>query len=145
MGLELVGVLKMDKSWVWLPRNSIEYEKGATTFVYASSRRLGDPSEMFCPCTDCRNLCHQPNDTVLEHLVIKGMDHKYKRNGCWSKHGEIRADKLEAEPSSEFGAYELIRTAYFDGEDHSDSENQNEDDSKEPSTKEESEIGRAHV
>jgi len=81
-----------------------------------------------------------PNDTVLEHLVIKGMDHKYKRNGCWSKHGEIRADKLEAEPSSEFGAYELIRTAYFDGEDHSDSQNQNEDDSKEPSTKEESDF-----
>ncbi|KAG7557066.1 putative transposase Ptta/En/Spm plant [Arabidopsis suecica] len=47
----------MDKSWVWLPRNSLEYEKGATDFVYGSARRLGDPPNLFCPCLDCRNLC----------------------------------------------------------------------------------------
>ncbi|KAG7533210.1 Transposon En/Spm-like [Arabidopsis thaliana x Arabidopsis arenosa] len=131
---------KMDKSWVWLPRNSIEYEKGATTFVYSSARSLGDPKEMFCPCKDCRNLCHQPVERVLEHLVIKGMDQKYKRNECWSKHGDIRTDKSDAEPRREFEAFDLIRTAFYDGEDHSDSQNQNGDDSQEAETKEESDF-----
>ncbi|KAG7536624.1 MFS transporter superfamily [Arabidopsis suecica] len=130
----------MDKSWVWLPRNSIEYEKGATTFVYSSARSLGDPKEMFCPCKDCRNLCHQPVERVLEHLVIKGMDQKYKRNECWSKHGDIRTDKSDAEPRREFEAFDLIRTAFYDGEDHSDSQNQNGDDSEEAETKEESDF-----
>ncbi|KAG7559181.1 NAC domain [Arabidopsis thaliana x Arabidopsis arenosa] len=89
---------------------------------------------------DCRNLCHQPVARVLEHLVIKGMDQKYKRNECWSKHGDIRTDKSDAEPRREFEAFDLIRTAFYDGEDHSDSQNQNGDDSQEAETKEESDF-----
>ncbi|XP_024005009.1 uncharacterized protein LOC112082142 [Eutrema salsugineum] len=48
----------MEKSWVWLPRTSLEYEEGATKFVYGSASRLGDPANILCPCTDFRNLCH---------------------------------------------------------------------------------------
>ncbi|KAG7556991.1 Transposase Tnp1/En/Spm-like [Arabidopsis suecica] len=32
----------MDKTWVWLPRASLEYGEGASNFVYASARRLGE-------------------------------------------------------------------------------------------------------
>ncbi|CAA7049914.1 unnamed protein product [Microthlaspi erraticum] len=64
----------MDKAWVWLPRASLEYEQGATTFVYDSARKLGNVAHMFCPCIDCRNVCHQPNGTVLDHLVIKASE-----------------------------------------------------------------------
>ncbi|KAG7567508.1 hypothetical protein ISN45_Aa04g003750 [Arabidopsis thaliana x Arabidopsis arenosa] len=32
----------MDKTWVWLPRASLEYGEGASNFVYASARRLAD-------------------------------------------------------------------------------------------------------
>ncbi|CAE5959422.1 unnamed protein product [Arabidopsis arenosa] len=79
----------MDKAWAWLPRNSLEYEIGARNFVSGASSNLGNPTEMFCPCVDCRNVCHQLIETVLDHLVIRGMDLKYKRNPCWSKHGDM--------------------------------------------------------
>lgn len=58
--------------------------------MYASARRLGNPEDILCPCIDCRNVCHQPLGTVIDHLVIRGMDQKYKMNTCWSKHGDIR-------------------------------------------------------
>ncbi|CAA7022587.1 unnamed protein product [Microthlaspi erraticum] len=102
----------MDKTWVWLPRNSLEYEEGAIKFVCDSVRSLGNPSAMFCPCIDCRNVCHQCSETVLEHLVIRGMDHKYKRSRCWSKHDEIRDAKTNDVQTSEHEAYDLIRTAF---------------------------------
>ena len=58
-------------------RASQEYVEGATNFVIVASRRLGNPSELFCPYIDYRNVCHQEVDTVLDHLVIKGMIKKY--------------------------------------------------------------------
>ncbi|CAA7045955.1 unnamed protein product [Microthlaspi erraticum] len=109
----------MDKSWVWLPRTSLEYEQGATDFVNGSAKRLGDLPNILCPCLDCRNLCHQPLSTTLDHLVIRGMDQKYKRSRCWTKHGEKRDLKVGDEQTSEFEAYELFKTAFFDGEDNS--------------------------
>ncbi|CAA7027683.1 unnamed protein product [Microthlaspi erraticum] len=108
----------MDKAWVWLPRTSREYEQGCQKFVDASARSLGNPSELFCPCLDCRNVCHQPLETVVDHLVIRGMDQKYKRNQCWSKHEEQRKAAKDDVPTSESEAYNLIRTAFFDGEDN---------------------------
>ncbi|CAA7042281.1 unnamed protein product [Microthlaspi erraticum] len=108
----------MDKAWVWLPRTSLEYELGCQNFVNASSRSLGNLSELFCPCVDCRNVCHQPRETVVDHLVIRGMDQKYKRNQCWSKHEEQRKAAKDDVPTSESEAYNLIRTAFFDGEDN---------------------------
>jgi len=72
---------------------------------------------MFCPCVDCRNVCHQPVDTVLDHLVIRGMDHKYKRNSCWSIHGDLRNETNE-DPGSSFEAYELFRTAFHEEEEN---------------------------
>lgn len=58
---------------------SLEYQEGAFAFVKESALRLGHPSDMLCPCIDYRNLCHQPTDTVVDHLIIKGMDQIYKR------------------------------------------------------------------
>lgn len=73
---------------------------------------MGNLAQIFCPCIDCRNVCHQPNGTVLEHLVIKGTDQKYKRNKCWSKHGDIRPEKTVDIQTSEYDAYNLIRSAF---------------------------------
>ena len=84
----------------------------------SSSSRLGVPAEMFCPCVDCRNVCHQSSDTVFEHLVIRGMDPKYKICKFWSKHGDIRPDKPCDINSSENEAYELFRTTFMASEDH---------------------------
>ncbi|XP_056843151.1 uncharacterized protein LOC130495699 [Raphanus sativus] len=106
----------MDKTWVWLPRNSDEYSEGATNFVYSSARRLGNLSEMMCPCRDCRNLSHQLVDKIVEHLVIRGMDKKYK-SSCWSVHGEKRESKEDTGPGNEREAYELFKTAFSMDED----------------------------
>ncbi|RIA05463.1 hypothetical protein BRARA_K00238, partial [Brassica rapa] len=109
----------MDKKWVWLPRASLEYQEGAFAFVKESALRLGQPSDLLCPCIDCRNLCHQPTDTVptdtvVDHLIIKGMDQKYKRKQSWFEHGDVKADKPSDIGSEEYEAYDLFRTAFFD-------------------------------
>lgn len=109
-------------------RASLEYQTGAYNFVQASATNLGNPSDMFCPCIDCRNLCHQPKDTVVDHLVIRGMDEKYKRNSCWTKHGEVKTNRAAEDPSSEFEAYDLIRTAFFDSDSQSKSQNEDQTD-----------------
>lgn len=84
----------------------------------AASSRLGGPAEIFCPCVDCRNVCHQSAEKVLEHLVIRGMDPKYKICRFWSKHGDTRPDKPSDINSSENEAYELLRTAFMPSEDY---------------------------
>ncbi|XP_010431497.1 PREDICTED: uncharacterized protein LOC104715823 [Camelina sativa] len=119
----------MDKSWVWLPRASLEYGIGARNFVNAVTTSLGNPSSMLCPCTHCRNLSHQGIETMFDHLVIRGMDEKYKRNSCWSIHGDKKIAQPDEDPSSEFEAYDLIRTAFFDSDSKpsSHSEDQNDD------------------
>src|SRR5690606_17775035 len=99
-------------------KNSLEYEKGASEFVSSSSSRLGVPAEMLCPCVDCRNVCHQSSETVFEHLVIRGMDLKYKICKLWSKHGDKRPDKPSDINSSENEVYELFRTAFMPSEDN---------------------------
>jgi len=100
-------------------RASNDYEKGATDFVNKSALRLGNPLQISCPCVDCRNMCHQNLNTVVEHLVIRGMDKKYKRNDCWSVHGEIRKTQTdEFESVDHLEAYELFRTAFSVAEDN---------------------------
>ncbi|CAA7045655.1 unnamed protein product [Microthlaspi erraticum] len=109
-------------------RNSLEYEQGATKFVSVSVRGLGNPAALFCPCIDCRNVCHQSSETILEHLVIRGMDQKYKRSKCWSKHGDTRDAKSSDVQTSEQEAYDLIRTAFMANEFNQPSQKQNADE-----------------
>lgn len=97
-------------------RASLEYQEGAIAFVKASALRLGHPSDLLCPCIDCQNLCHQPTDTVVDQLIIKGMDQKYKRKDSWFEHGDVWSDKPSDSGSEEHEAYDLFRTAFFDGE-----------------------------
>ncbi|XP_020885189.1 uncharacterized protein LOC110229414 [Arabidopsis lyrata subsp. lyrata] len=102
----------MDKSWVWLPRTSLEYHEGASSFVSESAKRLGNLEEMLCPCMHCRNVCHQSRETVVDHLVIRGMDQKYKRRTCWSLHGELISDNTADEARPELEAHYLFRAAF---------------------------------
>ena len=128
----------MDKSWVWLPRISPQYEDGATKFVYESAKTLGNPAEMFCPCSECRNLCHQQVDIFLEHLIIKGMDERYKRKSCWINHGDIRNVNKEDDPSCGGDeAFNLIRTAFFQGDYSTHYADHNGDEKRDTERKEE--------
>ncbi|CAE5979936.1 unnamed protein product [Arabidopsis arenosa] len=96
-------------------KNTIEYSEGATNFAKSSARRLGNLSEMLCPCRDCRNLCHQSIEEIVEHLVLRGMDKKYKTS-CWNFHGEKRADTEDNAPQHETEAFDLFKTAFSMGE-----------------------------
>lgn len=119
-------------------RASLEYEQGATKFVYDSSLRLGNPAHMFCPCMHCRNVCHQSLETILEHLVIRGMDQKYKTSQCWSKHGETRLHRPTSVQPSETEAYDLFRSAFTSTEDNQPSHNHNEGQSDKVNSEEDS-------
>ncbi|CAA7046832.1 unnamed protein product [Microthlaspi erraticum] len=66
---------------------------------------------MVCPCRDCRNLCHQSVEEIVEHLVIRGMDKKYKTS-CWSIHGEKRASTEDSGRRHETEAFDLFKTAF---------------------------------
>ncbi|CAA7013156.1 unnamed protein product [Microthlaspi erraticum] len=62
-------------------------------------------------CRDCRNLCHQSVEEIVEHLVIRGMDKKYKTS-CWSIHGEKRASTEDSGRRHETEAFDLFKTAF---------------------------------
>ncbi|XP_040361886.1 uncharacterized protein LOC112163960 [Rosa chinensis] len=108
----------MDKEWVWLPRSSSEYEQRALHFVKTAEKNLGYPAMILCPCKDCRNVSHQDSTTIFEHLVIKGMDSKYKKRSHWTKHGDqiVNAESVDHEATKD-EAYNLYRAAYFMDED----------------------------
>ncbi|XP_013688786.1 uncharacterized protein LOC106392524 [Brassica napus] len=101
----------MDKTWIWLPRNSHEYSEGATNFLNLSARRLGSLSEMLCRCRDCRNLSHHSLDKIVEHLVIRGMDKKYK-SSCWSIHGQNKYSAEDIVVQYETEAFDLFKTTF---------------------------------
>ena len=94
--------------------------------MFDSARLLGNPADMFCPCLHCRNVCHQSTQTVVEHLVIRGMDQKYKRAQRWSKHGDI-SEKTTTVDTSEYEAYDLIRTTFMASEGNQTSQQPNLD------------------
>lgn len=91
-----------------------------------SAQKLGNPEELLCPCIDCRNVCHHLLEIVLEHLVIRGMDEKYKIKACWNNHGERREHNMASVESSENDAYDLIRTAFFSGGEKQQIQNDND-------------------
>ncbi|XP_040371992.1 uncharacterized protein LOC112192328 isoform X2 [Rosa chinensis] len=105
--------MMLDKGWVRLHRADPEYEKGAWNFVKTVTRNLGNPEMILCPCIDCRNVDHQHGSIVVEHLVTRGMEAKYKQRKDWYEHGEqtINGHKNEEVVNDEI--YELFKAAQF--------------------------------
>lgn len=67
------------------------YKKGATDFVRVVSAALGDTNLIICPCVDCRNLARHLGSTIVDHLVMKGMDEAYKIRTDWFYHEVINS------------------------------------------------------
>ncbi|KAK9926971.1 hypothetical protein M0R45_024177 [Rubus argutus] len=78
----------LEKDWVHLHRADPEYEKRAWNFVKPVIRNLGNPERILCPCIDCRNVETLSGSIVVDHLVRRGMDLKYKKRRDWYEHGE---------------------------------------------------------
>lgn len=55
------------------------------------SATLGDTNLIICPCVDCRNLARHLGSTVVDHLVMKGMDEAYKIRTDWFYHEVINS------------------------------------------------------
>lgn len=56
-----------------------KYEQGAWKFVQMVTKNLRYPKKKLCPCIDCPSVSHWFGSTVVEHLVVRGVDAKYKR------------------------------------------------------------------
>ena len=55
--------------------------------MHTTMKKSGNVEKNLCPCLDCRNLSHQYEKVVVEHLIIRGMDRVYKTSR-WYCHGE---------------------------------------------------------
>lgn len=97
-------------------RTSIEYRQGAWNFVQSVKKNLAVAENFLCPCIDCRNLTHHHDKIVFEHLVIKGMDPKYKCSR-WYNHGEQLNIVEEMDLND---TYDLFKVVHYEDEDFVD-------------------------
>ncbi|CAN1750149.1 hypothetical protein LINPERHAP1_LOCUS3952 [Linum perenne] len=75
----------MDKSWMGKRRFSVEYIEGVNSFMRFIQDHLGRNVDIHCPCKSCLNVFQEPQEVVLSHLMINGIDVGYTR---WIYHGE---------------------------------------------------------
>ncbi|CAN1825606.1 hypothetical protein LINPERHAP1_LOCUS31227 [Linum perenne] len=75
----------MDKSWMEKRRFSVEYIEGVNSFMRFIEDHLGRNVDIHCPCKSCLNVFQEPQEVVLSHLMINGIDVGYTR---WIYHGE---------------------------------------------------------
>lgn len=94
-----------------------EYEQGAWKFVQMVTKNLGYPEKKLCPCIDCRSVSHQFGSTVVEHLVVRGVDAKYKRKYLKSHEQQTISGEEVGEMVND-ESYNLYRAAQFLVEDY---------------------------
>ncbi|KAK9943329.1 hypothetical protein M0R45_008939 [Rubus argutus] len=110
--------MMLEKDWVHLNRADPEYEKGAWNFVKTVTRNLGNPERILCPCIDCRNVETLCGSTVVDHLVRRGMELKYKQRKDWYEHGEHISSDDENDEMVDNETYNLYRAAHFFDQDY---------------------------
>lgn len=81
-------------------------------------RNLGNPERILCPCIDCRNVETLSGSIVVDHLVRRGMDLKYKKRRDWYEHGEqiISGDENDEMVNNE--AYNLYKAVHLFDQDY---------------------------
>ena len=75
----------MDKSWINLPRNTIQYVKGLEEFLDFAIANRSVEGRIKCPCLDCKFRRWLTRNEVYEHLILKQFPVGYTR---WIWHGE---------------------------------------------------------
>ncbi|XP_061350161.1 uncharacterized protein LOC133295350 [Gastrolobium bilobum] len=75
----------MDKSWIDMPRNSVEYLHGLNKFLDFAFEKRSVNGAIKCPCAKCRFNKWETRDIVLDHLICKPFPKNYK---VWIWHGE---------------------------------------------------------
>ncbi|XP_061359254.1 uncharacterized protein LOC133303366 [Gastrolobium bilobum] len=80
-----VEVIEMDKSWINMPRNSVEYLCGLDKFLDFAFEKRSINGAIKCPCPKCRFNKWETRDIVRDHLICKQFPKNYK---VWIWHGE---------------------------------------------------------
>ncbi|XP_026384558.1 uncharacterized protein LOC113280117 [Papaver somniferum] len=75
----------IDKSWLELPRNHLDYEAGVKNFMKFACRDLELGEEIWCPCRKCNNKNLLKPSKVEAHIMWKGFLQGYVH---WIYHGE---------------------------------------------------------
>ena len=66
---------RMDRDWIFLPRISVEYEKGLEEFIQFAQRHEGrsdDEVNFRCPCVNYLNARKLNSAAIREHLICDG-------------------------------------------------------------------------
>ncbi|CAN1129852.1 hypothetical protein LINPERHAP2_LOCUS5479 [Linum perenne] len=76
----------MDKSWMSMPRTTLEYMNGLHTFLnFSFSSPCCQDGKILCPCKTCFNRHWMSRKDAFEHLICVGFVKNYTH---WVLHGE---------------------------------------------------------
>ncbi|XP_073130868.1 uncharacterized protein [Henckelia pumila] len=76
----------MDKTWMYLPRQTEEYRKGLESFLDFAFSNANINVKIACPCARCKiGICVSRED-AYDHLTVDGFIKGYTH---WVAHGEI--------------------------------------------------------
>lgn len=90
----------MDKSWLSLPRNNVEY-KGVLNFIQiAISNGARNNKKLGCPCVKCMNVVYQYFHDLYTHCICDGFMTNYT---FLSAHGELQtsSDRVDLRTKEE--------------------------------------------
>ena len=67
-------VASMDRRWMYVRRDSLEYAQGMEMFLSFALKHVEDPNSILCPCVDSNNTVQSNVDGVRDHLVTNGIN-----------------------------------------------------------------------
>ncbi|XP_073309702.1 uncharacterized protein [Primulina huaijiensis] len=76
----------MDKSWMFLSRQTKEYRKGLESFLDFAFSNANIDGMIACPCAKCTSGICVSREDVCDHLTVDGVIKGYTH---WVAHGEI--------------------------------------------------------
>src|SRR4051812_18201306 len=105
--------MKWDRSWPGLPKTDAKYMEGCAEFIELAFTYFAKYNKMCFPCRDCKNKKCIEKDSVLVHLLTKGMYQDYARLERWHLHNEPR--ELPPQPRNDTDSQGLSDAVFHDG------------------------------
>ncbi|XP_061355874.1 uncharacterized protein LOC133300365 [Gastrolobium bilobum] len=90
--------VRVDKSWIAKPRNTVEYEQGVRGFIEFAVRNSSAEGLILCPCSGCGFGKWHSQEVVYDHLICTKFPEGYV---FWVFHGESRARAGETSNASD--------------------------------------------
>ena len=87
----------MDKSWIKMPRNTLEYQAGLNKFLDFAFEHDSSAGTILCPCHKCSFRKWKSRQEVFDDLMCKPFPQSYT---FWDHHGETLLNEPIVHPSS---------------------------------------------